>query len=238
MNTKILTLTITLLLCFSCSQSKSKQVVVNTDTTTVYFRTEISISQDIDDVESVPDTTVIKEQLFTNLSYTHNFKLFLYGIEEVNYWKIIIYDKKMNVVDSINDVYCLVFPDMIDDKFCASYVTGVNKNKLNTEDSYKCIFLVADINFDSKNDFMIVSDMGAQAGNHYEYYIQQDNHKFVLDTFLTEQVSYFPSKTDTKRKRLTVESYAGGDVRKMIEDTYELDKTNNWKEVSSRIIED
>ena len=235
-----LTVIILLLYLASCkkSNSKSSSEIGDMSTSEHSLLHTDSMYQDKNDAEFVPDTIVIKEELLTNLSYTHNFKLTLYDIDEVNHWKIMIYDKKMNVVDSISiqDMYCL-YPEFIDNKFSASYITGINKNKLNTEDRYKCIFLVADFNFDSKDDFIIVWDMGAQAGNIYEYYIQQDNNKFVLDTFLTEQVSYFPTKTDAKNRQLTVESCAGGDVRKMIEDTYELDKANNWKEVSSRIID-
>ena len=218
----------------SCSNSKTSCEI------------DFNISQD----SVVVDSIVVKERLFKYLSHTHNFKLTFFEYYRDNwaqepywgdwfsehYWKIIIYDKKMNVVDSIHQPVHVLFSESIFEgtDFYRSYITGINQNK-EVVDNYHGDFIVADFNFDSKNDFAIINDIGGNGGPFYSYYIQQNDNKFVLDTFLTDSMVYFPTKIDIKNRQLTTYIHAG--VCWMGAHIYKLDKTNKWKEISNRIID-
>jgi len=186
------------------------------------------------------DSVIIKEQFFESLSYTHNFKLTFFGhfkngeeLEEEHYWIIIIYDKKMNVLDTIHQPIYWFFSESIDLNSYRSYITGVKKNE-QAFDNYYGDFIVADFNFDSKNDFAIINSMGGNGGPFYSYYIQQDDGKFVLDTFLTNSMVYFPTKIDIKNRQLTTHTRFGCCC--IFEYIYGLDKTNKWEKISFRYI--
>jgi len=177
------------------------------------------------------DSMIIEEKLFKNLSYTHNFKLISYGyddgfgfIRETD-WVIVVYDKKNNLLDSVHQ-YTLLYSENIfkNPNNYRSFITGVNKNKWNLDHSG--YFIVADFNFDKKEDFAIINEE-ANGGSRYSFYVQQDDNKFILDIFLTDSVFYCPAKIDIKNRRLT--TYARSGCCWFGEHICELDKTNKWK---------
>ena len=207
------------------------------------YKADANISQNSITIDSVfvLDSIIVKEHLFKDLSYTHNFKITFFGLfkngeekEEEHYWEIIIYDKEMNVVDSIHQPIYWFYAESIDLNSYRSYITGINKDE-QAFDNYYGDFIVADFNFDSKNDFAIINSMGGNGGPLYSYYIQQDDGKFVLDTFLTNSMIFFPTKIDSKNRRLTTYVHAG--VCWIGEHIYKLNKTNKWKEIRRRIID-
>jgi hypothetical protein len=185
------------------------------------------------------DRVIIKKRFYGHLSYTNNFKLVYYehsrNKETINhYWTILIYDKKMNLLDSVVQPTYLFFSDFVNFDESRSYITGVNKNKA-VCDNYYGDFVVADFNFDLKNDFAIINDIGGNGGTFYSYYIQQGDHKFVLDKFLTDSMTYFPTKFIKKDKILVTYAHAG--VCWLGEHKYKLDKTNKWAELSYKEID-
>jgi len=185
------------------------------------------------------DSIVVKKRFYGHLSYTNNFKLIFYEHSRnqetiIHYWTILIYDKKMNLLDSVVQPIYLFFSDFVNFDESRSYITGVNKNKA-VCDNYYGNFIVADFNFDLKNDFAIMNDMGGNGGTFYSYYIQQADNKFVLDKFLTDSMTYFPTKFIKKDKILVTYAHAG--VCWLGEHKYKLDKTNKWTEISNKEID-
>ena len=110
-----------------------------------------------EDTIFIGDSTVVKERLFVDLSYFHNFKVTFYehsrNRETIrHYWTILIYDKKMNLLDSIVQSAYVFSADFVNFEGSRSYITGVNKNMEVIDNNYGS-FIVADFNFDKKNDF-------------------------------------------------------------------------------------
>jgi hypothetical protein len=87
-----------------------------------------------------------------------------------------------------------------------SYTTKFNKNKQVLDGDYGDI-VVADLNFDKKDDIAIVSDLGNYAGSFYNFYLQGDDKKFELNRFLTDSMIYFPDKI--KNNTLTTSVISG-----------------------------
>ncbi|HEY0462436.1 MAG TPA: hypothetical protein VGC97_25100 [Pyrinomonadaceae bacterium] len=82
-----------------------------------------------------------------------------------------------------------------------SLITGKNED-LEVEDNDFGDFIVADFNFDNREDFAVKQDSGGNGGAVYEYFTQNNSGKFEKDSFLTEKMVYFPSTFDARRKRL------------------------------------
>jgi hypothetical protein len=192
------------------------------------------------DTVFIRDSTVIIERLFENLSYTNNFKLvFLeyFRNQEAarHYWTILIYDKKMNLLDSVVQPAYVFHAASVKLDDARSYITGVNKNK-QVCDNYFGDFVVADFNFDSKNDFAIINDIGGNGGAFYSFYIQQESKKFIFDRFLTDSMVYFPSDINSKGRILKTYVHAG--VCWVGEHKYRLDATTKrWSEISHKEID-
>jgi len=77
-----------------------------------------------------------------------------------------------------------------------SYVTGINENeyafnKKSPTPGYCGDLIVADFNFDGKEDFAVIYGQGACCTT-YKYFIQTASANFVEDNFLNEEMSSFP----------------------------------------------
>ena len=108
-----------------------------------------------------------------------------------------------------------------------SYITKQNKNMEAPDNDYGD-FIVADFNFDGKDDFAIKYDSGGNAGSIYVFYIQQDNMLFKKDIFLSNHVEFFPIDIDSKSK--TVTTHAHADVYGYYESVFRFNtKTKKWK---------
>jgi len=124
--------------------------------------------------------------------------------------------------------------DFQDCKNIRSYITGVNKNA-NADDNDYGNFIVADFNFDSREDFAVKHDSGGNGGPFYSYYIQDIKGNFALDKFLTGTMVFFPNKFNAKLKSLVTLVHAS--TVSVSEITYKFyPKKSVWKQVKQRII--
>ena len=115
-----------------------------------------------------------------------------------------------------------------------SYSTKINTSK-QVADNYYGDLIIADLNFDHKDDIVVINDSGGNGGTFYSYFLQDDKKKFVLNNFLTDSMTYFPSEIKSKTHTLTTYVHAG--VCGLGEHIYHLDKkTNSWSEKSHRIM--
>lgn len=84
-----------------------------------------------------------------------------------------------------------------------SFITGHNEKAPVIDGDYGDI-VVADFNFDGKEDFAIKVNMGGNAGPYYFYYVFKDDN-FILDKTLSGQLMLFPDVIDNKNKQLLIE---------------------------------
>ena len=117
-----------------------------------------------------------------------------------------------------------------------SYSTGINNLQGVVDNDFGDI-IVADFNFDNKEDFAIKREEGGSSGPLYNYYIQISPTAFKLDKFLSEKMIWFPTIFNEKKKTLT--TLVPVNLMSVYETTYKLDTlTNIWKEIDQRIIKD
>ena len=112
-----------------------------------------------------------------------------------------------------------------------SYSTGLNANR-EILDNYAGDIVIADLNFDGKDDIAFICGNYIDAGSRYAFFIQSDDRKFIKDDFLTDEMEYFPAKIDPLHKQLTTYGWRA-------KYTYQLDLlTNKWKQVSMKLYEE
>lgn len=114
-----------------------------------------------------------------------------------------------SLVDSFNITSLFYFDDTFAN--CDSVMSFTTKYNFHREvvDNYYGDVVVADLNFDKKDDIAIINDYGGNGGTFYSYFIQRDNKKFALDSFLTDSMTYFPSIIDKSKQRLITYVHAG-----------------------------
>jgi len=105
-----------------------------------------------------------------------------------------------------------------------SYTTGKNVNAQSTDGDYG-VFIIADFNFDSKEDIAVKNDVGGNSGPTYTYYIQNKNGQFLIDSYLTDNMEFFPTFFNKKKRTLTTVVFA--DVAHLGETTFKLNTLNN-----------
>jgi hypothetical protein len=117
-----------------------------------------------------------------------------------------------------------------------SYTTGFNSNK-EVVDNHPGDIVVADLNFDDKDDIALINDLTASSGPLYNYYIQDSTGRFKLDNYLTDSITFFPATIDRKNLRLTTFVWAG--VCCVAKDVYQYDKTTkSWRHIRHKILRD
>ncbi|RZK32962.1 MAG: hypothetical protein EOO57_14255, partial [Hymenobacter sp.] len=72
-----------------------------------------------------------------------------------------------------------------------SYSSGQNQ-QVAVEDNDYGDLVVADFNFDGRDDFATKLDSGGNGGPLYSFYLQKPSGQFELSTFLTEEMQFFP----------------------------------------------
>ncbi len=111
--------------------------------------------------------------------------------------------------------------------------------KVNIEDiSYEppADIVIADFNFDEKDDIAIANEITASAGERYNYYIQQANQQFVIDNFLTKKMEFFPEEINSKNRTLITRVHAGTCCSNVY--VYELNKRGTkWHRKSFETID-
>jgi len=106
---------------------------------------------------------------------------------------------KQSITYSSTSLFDNVFMD------CESVKSLVTMKNMKNEaiDNYHGDLIIADLNFDSLEDFAIIKDSGGSSGTLYNFYIQDSNGFFSLDNFLTEKMQFFPSIIDREKGTLT-----------------------------------
>lgn len=212
------------------SNSEQKKEIAESD----------SVSKPIaDNDSSIIDKVIVQTRLLTDLSKQYNYLINFYfkyhsQSQEEYYCTILIKDKKSNsIIDSIKqDLSTLLLADTLIDT--RSYITGKDVNK-EVQDNFFGRLVVADFNFDNREDFAVMNDVGASTGAIYTYYLQDANHKFKPDIFLSDTMSFFPDKIDPINKVLV--NHVHANAYEMGESTYKLNaKTGRWKLIKHRFL--
>jgi hypothetical protein len=116
-----------------------------------------------------------------------------------------------------------------------SYMTGFNENTDAMDNDYGD-FIVADFNFDGKEDLAVKREEGGNGGPLYNYYLQNESGTFVIDIYLSETMIFFPTEIDSNKKTLMTLVHAN--AYQMNETTYKLNSTTGkWKEVKQRLVD-
>ncbi|MBO9683018.1 MAG: hypothetical protein J7502_10185 [Flavisolibacter sp.] len=157
-------------------------------------------------------------------------------IDQMNFLQVVIKDKSSKtVIDSFSIKSSFIYSFMF--LSCDSMTSYTTKFKADREivDNYYGDVVVADFNFDGYDDIAVVNDGGGNGGPLYSFYLQSNDRKFIKDNFLTDLVSFFPSKFNSKDKTLATYVHAG--VCGLGENIYKLDKNKNiWTKKRHRII--
>ena len=187
------------------------------------------------------DSIYNRDCLYNDLSYNFDYEI---KIEKfINKEKyndscivnVIISDKKFHKKIDFLKLNLLFYYDNIFQNCdnVRSYFTGKNENQEVNDNNYGD-FIVADFNFDTKEDIAIINEC-TNSGNLYSFYIQDKDCKYKLDKFLTDSMSYFPSEINKKSKTLV--TYIVGGVCWIGEHKYKFDnKINKWKQISHKKI--
>jgi len=178
--------------------------------------------------------------IHSNLSYKFNYEL---GIKKTVYIDTFIESPRVrNVVahlkiynksdKKIHQVLNINLPDLHLDSFnncdsVRSYITGYGKNK-EVDDYDFGDFIVADLNFDGKEDFAIKCHYTVDGGPDYMFYIQHSDGNFRLNNFLTTHMGGFPKYFDAKRKTLTTQLHANVSQEAKKKFKYNP-RTHKWK---------
>ena len=117
-----------------------------------------------------------------------------------------------------------------------SYTTGINLNTEVVDNDFGDL-IVADFNFDNKEDFAVKREEGGNGGPLYNYYLQTSPNTFKLDKFLSETMIFFPKEISKSNRTLITLVHAS--AVSVCETIYKFDSsTNKWKEIGRRIIQD
>lgn len=117
-----------------------------------------------------------------------------------------------------------------------SYSTLINQNKQAVDNDFGDL-IVADLNFDGKDDFAIIYDSGGNSGPTYHFYIQQFNGKFQRNVFLSEEMAHFPSEINSKKMELKILTHTS--ANSVGERVFALNsKSDKWYLKSQRRIRD
>lgn len=189
----------------------------------------------------IPKIALGQTCLHKNLSKEFNFEIKVRKIknpkEEIdsNAVKVTVYNKITNKKQELNFGSSFLFEKtFINCKNVRSYSTGTNKNAEIIDNDFGDL-IIADFNFDNKEDFAVKNDSGGNGGPTYNFYVQDKNKNFALDQFLTSEMEFFPSKFILKNKRLI--TYVHANAYQLSENIFEYnDISKKWKYKQSRLV--
>ncbi|MGE8340649.1 MAG: XAC2610-related protein [Flavobacterium sp.] len=95
------------------------------------------------------------------------------------------------------------------------------------------MLIALDVNFDGLEDFAIINYQGSNGGPQYAYYVQKANKQFVLDSYLTENVRFFPSEINKGKKILTI-IYPSGCCQFQTS-KFQIQSNGKWKNTYSHL---
>jgi hypothetical protein len=231
---------ITVLLLKSCvsESAKNKKSIALSENDSIEMKEDkVEISFNLN--EANPKDSVIElKHFYTDFSNSYDYSLIYYEklkgkYVDSHFWTIMIFDKVGNLVDSIiQDVY-VNRADFVDFKQSRSFITGKNTD-LKVLDNYYGEFVVADFNFDSKDDFAIRNDLGGNGGAFYSFYINIGSG-FELSNFLTDSLLYMPYEYDKNNKRLKSSYFST--VCGFVEEVLQYSQENaSWDFISRKFV--
>jgi hypothetical protein len=109
--------------------------------------------------------------------------------------------KRIQVFE-IESEFILINESFINCDFNKSFITGKNLHIKAIENDYGNL-IVADFNFDNKEDFAVKREEGGNGGPLYNFYIQDENNKFLLDDFLSNTMVWFPFEINKAEETLS-----------------------------------
>lgn len=150
---------------------------------------------------------------------------------------LVIHDKTTNAasLDTIAITSVAYFDDTFRDvKKIRSYSTKFNAGA-EVVDNYYGDIIVADLNFDKKDDIIVINDMGGNGGTFYNYYLQDSSRKFILSSYLTDSMTYFPMRINRTNNTLT--TYVRAFACHMSKHIYKFSSPNNYTQLSHKLID-
>lgn len=135
--------------------------------------------------------------------------------------------------DSLNVFYEDTYSNC---KAVRSYITGYRKNAEVLDYDFGDL-IIADLNFDGKEDIALKHDVGGNGGPLYGFYMQDKAGHFYIDHFLTNSVGSFPKYIDPNHKTLTTQIHAN--VHQEGRKTFKYNsKTKKWHLIKWIMVED
>ena len=179
----------------------------------------------------------------TNLSKDFNIKVLFKRFHHIDEYydscivTLILTDiKTLKMIDTLSLSSIYFYGSVFDDcENVRSYSTRFNHDKIVVDNQFGDI-IVADLNFDKKDDIALIRDSGGNGGTLYSYYIQGEDTKFTLDSFLTDSMAYFPSQINSKKQTLVTNVHAS--VSSYSENSYHYDHLKGtWMLSKTRLID-
>jgi len=138
-----------------------------------------------------------------------------------------IFNKSKRLIQKISFTAGILFDSAYkDNKNSRSYITGKNKNADASDYDFGDL-IIADLNFDGKEDVVVKRDSGGNGGPFYNFYIQGNNGRFYKENYLTTYVGSFPAYIEPKKKTITTQIHAN--VSQEGKKTFKYDiKTHKW----------
>jgi hypothetical protein len=141
-----------------------------------------------------------------------------------------ITDKNAKPIQTIRYGSNFLNEDFTNCRLVRSYTTARNKNSEVVDYNFGNL-VVADLNFDGKEDIALEQDAGGNGGPVYNFYIQQSDGQFALDHFLTDSVGSFPKYIDKQKRTLT--TVIPANVRYEAKKVFRLDpQSRRWRLIS------
>lgn len=149
--------------------------------------------------------------------------------DEIQKIKIDLKNKETNKIQEIDFT-----PKLLVTQFEGSPLNSISyfEKEKTTIKSYQEIeggrmLIALDVNFDGLEDFAIINYQGSNGGPQYAYFVQNANKQFVLDSYLTETVRFFPFEINKNKKTLTITYPSGCCQIQTIK--YQIQPNGEWK---------
>lgn len=164
--------------------------------------------------------------VFRNLSYLYDYEISTYYDLTIDTRKEMplvtgrIFSKKTKlVVDSFYfESIGYDKPICLDCQSYNSFFTNQSGGTYIGDNSFGAI-VIADLNFDQREDLAIINSNGGNGGDCYNFYLQQAGGTFLENKYLRDSMSYFPFEIDRANQQLRVRyrMYNGRDEIKHFE---------------------
>ena len=130
------------------------------------------------------------------------------GINKESKISLFIFNKRDKLIQTIHFKEDLLFDTVFkDNKNVRSYVTGKNKDAEVSDYDFGDL-VIADLNFDGREDIAVKYDSGGNSGPSYNFYMQDNSGRFWKDNYLTTYVASFPRYINRKNKTITTQIHA------------------------------